>query len=203
MVEALNGIVGVGMRAALQGWEMATFAYNRTDVARNRMAHVLLESDCDALVMLDSDHIHDPRLPEYLAMAAVAHPDMPIIAGLNYRRTPPHEPMAYRRMDDGTMGAITHWGEGLVEVDAISTAALLVRREVFEAIAPPWFQYGYAYYDNGNSTSEDIGFCHRIKTETDFPIYVHTQLTSPHITTRTITDADFRAQLAQRDGEQL
>jgi len=191
LVEAVNGIVSNAITAAAHGWELLAFQYGRTDVARNRMAHKLLKGDCDALVMLDSDHVHKPLLVEYLAMAAAAHPEIGVIAGLNYRRLPPHEPMAYKADAEGRYGCIAEWGNGMVEVDACSTAAMLIRREVFAALEPPWFAYTYAAYEDGVSTSEDIAFCKRVKRETSFPIYVHTQLTSPHITTRTITGADW------------
>jgi GT2 family glycosyltransferase len=191
LVEAVNGIVANAISTAAHGWEMMGFGYDRTDVARNRAAHALLASDCDALVMLDSDHVHKPRLVEYLAMAAAAHPEVGVIAGLNFRRMPPHEPMAYKADADGRYGTLCDWPEGLVEVDACSTASMLIRREVFAALEPPWFAYTYETYDNGIATSEDIAFCRRVTRETGYPIYVHTQLTSPHITTRTITAADF------------
>ncbi len=191
LVEAVNGIALNVICAAEHGWEWCGFGYDRTDVARNRMAHKLLDGDCEALVMLDSDHIHPPKLVEYLAMAAAAHPEIGVIAGLNYRRMPPHEPMAYKADAEGRYGCIDGWGNGLVEVDACSTASILIRRQVFEALEPPWFRYEYDHYDRGVATSEDIAFCKRVKRETDFPIYVHTQLTSPHLTTRAITGADF------------
>ena len=197
LVEAVNGIMHNVIRAVEHGWEWYGFGYDRTDVARNRMAHKLLEGDCEALVMLDSDHKHHPRLVEYLAMAAAAHPEMGVIAGLNYRRTPPHEPMAYRTDASGKYGCILPEVKGLVEVDACSTASMLVRREVFEALEPPWFRYEYDHYDHGVSTSEDVAFCRRVLRETDWRIYVHTQLTSPHLAVREITGADWERWMAE------
>lgn len=199
LVEAVNGIVANAITAAAHRWELMAFQYDRTDVARNRAGHRLLASDCDALVMLDSDHIHPPRLVEYLAMAAAAHPEVGVIAGLNYRRLPPHEPMAYRTDAEGRYGCIAEWGEGLVAVEACSTASMLIRRAVFEALEPPWFAYSYEAYEDGISTSEDVAFCRRVERETSFPVYVHTQLTSPHLTTRAITKVDWDAWVAAQE----
>ena len=51
----------------LEGWRTRD-GYN--------MAHKLLDGDCEALVMLDSDHIHPPKLVEHLATVAAANPDV-------------------------------------------------------------------------------------------------------------------------------
>ena len=191
LVEAVNGIMANVICAAEHGWEWCGFGYDRTDVARNRMAHKLLDGDCEALVMLDSDHIHPPKLVELLATVAAANPDAGVIAGLNYRRMPPHEPMAYRRQPGGGYAALYDCPPGLLAVDACSTASILIRRAVFEALEPPWFRYEYDTYERGVATSEDIAFCRRVKRETAYGVYVHTQLTSPHLTTRAITGKDF------------
>jgi len=195
LTEAMDGIIGVAMRCPIHGWALSSFGYQRTDVARNKFVHQLLESDYEYLAMLDSDHKHDPCVVEKLALAAAIHPECKIISGLNFRRGEPYEPMAYRfegGKADGALMALDTWESGLVEVDAVSTAALLVHREVFEAMDPPWFRYDYYKYSKGVSPSEDIVFFRRLRRETDYRVWVHTQITSPHITSRTIDERDYR-----------
>ncbi len=197
MVEAMDGIAAIAMNAGRHGWDMFNFAYRRTDVARNMMAEHLLAGPYDWLVMLDSDHRHAPETVEQLAAVMMVHPEIRILAGLNFRRGAPFEPMAYRLAEDGkSLTPLALWQAGLVEVDAVGTPILAVHREVFAAMPAPWFQYTYTAYRAGVSGSEDIAFCRRVKAETDYKIYVHTQITSPHLITSQVDEADYRAWIA-------
>ncbi len=191
MVEAMDGIVGVAMHAALHGWGLVSFAYRRCDLARNIAAHHLLESPAEYLCMLDSDHKHPPDVVDKLVSCVMAHPDLDIVAGLNYRRSVPHEPMAYMFSSDHGMSIINNYDQpGLVTVDAVATPSILIHRRVFEALEPPWFYYDYANYNHGNSASEDIVFFRRLKREApQFKIAVHTQITSPHLFMEGVGDA--------------
>lgn len=192
-IDAMDGLVGTCMRAAMLGMGVANFAYRRTDTARNMMVHQLLESQYDWLLMLDSDHQHNPVNLDALCYAVGVHPDIRILAGLTFRRGEPYEPMAYLFADeDGRLVPLNSWGSGLTEVDAVSTAILMVHREVFESMAPPWFYYTYDKYNHGTSASEDIVFCRRVRTETPYKIWVHTQIQAPHITSHYIGESDFR-----------
>jgi len=184
MVEAMDGIVGVVMRAALHGWGVLSFGYKRTDVARNTAAHHLLESPATYLAMLDSDHRHPADVVERLVACAVRYPDLDVISGLNYRRAAPFEPMAYRfTSEEHGMTVVDNYTEpGLLEVDAVATCALLIHRRVFERLEPPWFTYPYDVYRRGATGSEDIAFFRRLKREGPFRVAAHTQITSPHIT---------------------
>lgn len=190
MVEAMDGIVGVAMRAALHGWAVLQFSYRRTDLARNIAAHHLLDSPATYLAMLDSDHRHEPEVVEKLVSCAIRFPELDIVAGLNYRRALPHEPMAYKWAEGGGMSVITNYREpGLIMVDAVATPAIVIHRRVFERLEPPWFTYGYEMYRKGQSGSEDIAFCRRLQREGPFKIAVHTQITSPHIVYGEVADA--------------
>lgn len=194
MVEAMNGIVGLAMRAGRYGWPIVDFQYMRTDSNRDRMVHWLLESDCEWLLMLDSDHRHNPMIAEQFAYIVTEDPEIRVLSGLNFRRGEPHEPMAYllRDRDDPSskLAAVlpSQIKPGIMEVDAVSTAALMVHREVYEAMQPPWFVYDYSKYKRGVSASEDIVWCRRLRRETPYKIYVQTQITSPHLYVDEIAD---------------
>jgi hypothetical protein len=213
MVEAMNGIVGLAMRAGRYGWPIVDFQYMRADSNRDRMVWWLLESKQDWLLMLDSDHKHDPTIAERFAWVVSQEPDIRILSGLNYRRGTMFEPMAYLLTDpDDITSPLTAISpeyiskEGLLRVDAVSTAALMVHREVFEAMEPPWFVYDYSKYRRGVSASEDIVWCRRVMRETTYKIYVQTQITSPHLYVDTIADGSrFEQWLAaqkERDGSE-
>uniref|UniRef100_A0A6M3L582 Putative glycosyltransferase n=1 Tax=viral metagenome TaxID=1070528 RepID=A0A6M3L582_9ZZZZ len=57
----------------------------------------------------------------------------------------------------------TIWPEGLIEVDAIGTGCLLIKREVLEKIEPPWFEYRVSGHPDQHMTTEDIVFCEKAK----------------------------------------
>jgi len=195
LVEAMDGLIRIATRVAQYKWDWFDFAYRRTDVARNMMAHCLLESEADYLCMLDSDHMHHEAVVERLVSCAMADPRIKIVGGMNYRRGPGYEPMAYKSVGKHQWSPIDPPEEpSLLRVDAISTASLLIHREVFEALEPPWFRYTYDYYERGDSSSEDMTFCQRIKTETNYDIWVHTGIVSPHLRMATVGDGSTRTQ---------
>ena len=184
MVEALDGIVGIAGRMAKYGWTWFHFGYQRTEIARNRMAHCLLEqTDVEYLCMLDSDHQHPPDIVERLLACCLADPEnIKIVGGMNYRRGQSHEPMAYLFAGEALLRPIVPPDEPkLMEVDAISTSAIMIHRSVFETMTPPWFQYRYDHYSKGFNSSEDIIFCRRVRAETTFKVWVHTGIISPHL----------------------
>lgn len=201
MTEAMDGLAGVIMSVALHGWGLMNFVYTRTDTARNRAVHRLLGSDYEYLVMLDSDHVHDPQVVEKLAMSVMYNPEIKVLGGLTFRRGQPYEPMAYHFGDTPhTLIPLRDWGPGITPVDALSTAILMVHREVFESMDPPWFTYEYYTYADGASPSEDIVFFRRLRRELpQYQPYVHTQIRAPHISVRHIDEPDFRRWLAEHD----
>jgi hypothetical protein len=211
MVEAMTGIVGLAQRAGVYGWPIVDFQYMRTDSNRDRMVWWLLESDCEWLLMLDSDHRHEPTIAEQFAYVVTQDPEIRILSGLNYRRGGSFEPMAYMLTDPDDITSplasvpIDQIKPGLMRVDAVTTAALMVHREVFEAMEPPWFVYDYSKYRRGVSASEDIVWCRRLMRETEYKIYVQTQITSPHLYVDEIADASrfkaWKAAQKENDGE--
>lgn len=202
MVEAIDGLVQIATRVAQYNWSWFNFGYRRTDVARNMMVHALLDkSEADYLCMLDSDHRHHEAVVERLVSCALADPRIKIVGGMNYRRGPGYEPMAYMFAGENQLSPIVEPTQPtLMRVDAISTASLLIHREVFEALKPPWFQYVYENYDKGECSSEDIQFCRRIRAETQYDIWVHTGIVSPHLRVTAVSDGSVRARyLAEQE----
>lgn len=202
MVDAMDGIAGVIYRAAMHGWDIHNFAYRQVDVARNEMAKQLLKSKHDWLCMLDSDHRHSPDVVEALVWCAEQYPDkVDVMSGFNYRRGHPCEPMAYRFDDDQVLHPLVKWGDGMIEVDAVATCAVLIHRRVFEALSFPWFWFSYR--EDGRWVGEDINFFRRLKRETPFRVWVHPQIVSPHFILDEIgDDRRYREALAEKDKEQ-
>lgn len=181
-VKALNGIVSVAMNAAVKNWEFMDFAYGRSDNQRNNMVEHFLDSPrFDYLAMLDSDHRHPALTVEWFARIVMKKPEIKFISGLNFRRSEPWEPVAYRQWPGGKYAPLAQWGKGIVEADAVGGAAFMVAREIYEAVEPPWFFRTYTLEEGKIIyTSEDINFCKKVK-EKGYKIYLHTGITAPHL----------------------
>lgn len=187
------------LEIAAQGPALLKQDYTRTDLARNRFAMKLLESNYTHLLMLDVDHVHPADIVQSLARWPLMNPEIKIVGGLNFRRSEPYEPCAF--IDDpetGSVNALASWSPGLAEVDYLGTGSILIAREVFEAIEPPWFYNIYNIPANWADEwpGEDIGFAEKAR-KAGFKMYVDTTTTSPHVSDRLIGEKTFRAYLQQ------
>lgn len=179
------------MMIAATGVALVRVNYGRTDVVRNRMAMGLLESNYTHLLMLDADHEHPVDIVQRLARWVMMDSKVQVVGGLNFKRSSPYEPCAFLYGEDGSIYQPAEWEKGLIEVDALGTGSIMIAREVFEEIQPPWF---YNLYDEvwmDSWPGEDIGFSKKCR-EAGIKMWVDTTTTSPHITTRRIGEGEFR-----------
>lgn len=184
---------------AMQGAQPLFINYSRTDLARNKIAEQLLGSDFTHVIMLDIDHAHPVDVIQKLARWFLVDKFAPenekkniqVVGGLNFRRSYPYDPCCHLIGKDGSVYAPAEWDLGLIEVDDIGTGSIMIAREVFETMQPPWFfnQYDQAWRDVW--PGEDIGFSHKCR-EYGIKMYVDTTLTSPHIGTMTIGEEQFK-----------
>jgi len=183
------------MEIASQGVPFVKQDYTRTDLARNRLAMELLKGNYTHLLMLDSDHIHPVDIVQRLARWVLLDPDKLVVGGLNFRRSVPHEPCAFFYEPDGTLSAPATWTPGLMRVDVLGTGSMMIAREVFETLEPPWFWH--IYDENIMSDvwpGEDIGFCKKCNAA-GIDLWMDTTTSSPHLTDGVVTEASFREYL--------
>lgn len=167
------------LRIGVQG---ASIVHNRNEVVRQFLA-----SDASRLLFVDSDMTFDHTLIDRLA----AH-KKPIVSALCLGQDDPFDPSktftTIRVVVDGTLRKVPQEDlpmSGLIACDAVGAAALLVEREVFEALASrhpepfPFFQE--TALDTG-MVSEDIVFCMRAQAA-GYDIYVDTLTKVGHIKT--------------------
>ena len=172
--------------------------YTRTDLARNKAGAELLKTNYTHLIMLDIDHRHPVDIVQKLCFWLLwdkftkAGKNIQVLGGINFRRSAPHDPCAHLFGSDGAIYAPAEWDKGLMEVDAIGTGSILIAREVFETIPPPWFWNPYDNVWNDVWPGEDMGFSRKCR-EFGIKMYVDTQLTSPHIVEAEIGEREFRA----------
>lgn len=127
------------------------------------------------------DHVFSPDL-----LMRLLDREEDIVAPVCYTRVPPFTPVIYR--DEGTkvvagreypayerVGLHELPQSGLVEVDAVGSAGLLVRKHVLDTIGDPWFAYS-----EGAIVNEDLEFCRRAR-EHGYRVHVDTGLRLGHI----------------------
>lgn len=147
--------------------------------ARNRLVETTLEEGYDWLWFMDDDHAFPPTILQML----LRH-DLPLVVPVCLKRFPPFTPVTYVEKVEGQDARYLPLylpdmpDHGLVELVAGGSAGMLIKREVFEAIEPPWFEL--------TPLSEDLVFCEKAK-EAGFSIHCDLSARIGHITTATIT----------------
>lgn len=144
------------------------------DEKRNRCVEKFLETDCTHLLFWDSDTIGVPGAVKKLLDA-----DKPIIGATIYKKGGDHAPCFGFWVPERQIyrTPVPFLYNQLIPVDMVGTGFMLIKREVFEKIPPPWFQC----YEKGNA-QEDVYFCLKAK-KYGFQVYVDTGLSLGHIAT--------------------
>ena len=146
-----------------------------------------IQQNCNTLVdgitgewlwIMGDDHRFKPDV----LMNLLAH-KVDMVAPMVCKRGPTFKPVCYRIADVGNPHNELHTWEtlqkdfpqgGLAQVDAVGSAGLLVKRQVFAATPKPWFEFTrYA--------SEDINFCLSAR-KSGFKVHIDLDQTMTHIT---------------------
>ena len=202
MQEAFFGFA----RIFQQGYAMARLPYTRNDIAREKFAQFLVNERMPDgvtpkythLLMLDSDHAHPEDIVQRLARWVFLYPNtVQVVGGLNFRRGEPYDPCAFIDPGDGQFHRIAHWGKGLLSVEALGTGSMLIAREVFERIPPPWFNYSYPGGDMTPGT--DMTFSAKCR-EAGITLWVDGTTTSPHLGINEIGPDQYREYVTKAQG---
>lgn len=150
--------------------------------ARNKVVReFLVKSEADWLFMTDTDMVFaDDAVFRLIAR------DRAVISGCC--RTGDGGPSLYRTVNllgrDRLVAAWPDSGGGLMGVDAVGAACLLVHRGVYRAVlarkfsvAAPWFE---EVNDGESLVGEDITFCRRV-TECGYQIFADTSVHAGHV----------------------
>jgi hypothetical protein len=188
---------------ARQGYPLIPRAYCRCDIHRNEMARVLLHSPFTHLVMMDLDHIHPANTVQNLIARVEEDPQRLVVANLCFRRSAPFDPCAYWwDAEKKAYFTRTDWPAELQKVDILGHGAVIIAREVFERIAPPWWAYTYdaeSYTDVHGAwsfTSDDIYFCNKCQAA-GIDLWVDPTHTSPHLYQATVTKDTYLSHLKE------
>lgn len=138
------------------------------DSARCGIVEEFLDTDCDILWMIDSDIVPAKHVLDLVTM----HGDKWQVAGAPYPifMAQPGESQrmvvitAYKEMDptpDGKrrIAPCAVPDEGAEFVAGLATGCLMIKREVFEKLERPYFEFKYDPITRQPIEGEDIGFC--------------------------------------------
>lgn len=135
------------------------------DAARNACVEEFLKSDADIHFFLDSDvtpgdDLFDLVLEhEKWKVAGAAYPIFMTPGGMD---RPQLMFTVYKGTAKGGLGAANMPSEGTEYVDGLATGCLFVKREVYEAMERPFFEFKYDPDTRVMTEGEDLGFCKKV-----------------------------------------
>lgn len=139
------------------------------DFARNEMVDEFLSSDCDVLWFLDSDVCP----PKFIFDLLINNYDTWQVAGAPYPLWMPapgtSEPSILFTSYNGVVTNADGKTQGIMMtevpqtgqkfVDAIATGCMFIKREVFDKIERPYFEFKFDHKTRRVLEGEDLGFC--------------------------------------------
>jgi len=154
------------------------------DTARNDLVKMFLvqHPDSSHLLFWDSDTIPPPD-----GLKKLWRWNKPIVSGLYFRKVPPFYPvMSIWNVSMGGLSPVIAWEDNkLIPVDGVGMGFCLIRRDIFQALKPPWFSFNNKY-----GVSEDFYFCLRVKEELGEKIWVDTSCVCKHAS-NVLIDKDY------------
>lgn len=154
------------------------------DFARNANVEQFLKSGCDLMWFLDGDVIP----PDDVLDLITKHYDKWQLAGAVYPvwMTPPGYSnkqvvfTVYRDYkQDGKLAAATVIPTMSTDfVEGVATGCIFIKREVFDKLSRPWFEFKFDPITRDIAIGEDIDFCHKtnklgLKFFVDFSLVCH------------------------------
>jgi len=137
------------------------------DVARNKLAEVAITHGYDYLFYIDDDMLFEQTglLMKFISVLG-EHEDIDVISPIAYMRGAPYYPCVFRKAVEPPYYNLVHERQkGLLDVDATTCAATLVRVDAFRRMEHKlghrrffdWIRVG------NDRIGEDISFCYRVK----------------------------------------
>lgn len=183
------------LEIARQGYAFAAGSYKRCDQARQDAAQKAIEWHYHLLMMLDSDHLHPPDVVTRLMARMGGGKDRLVVAGLNYRRSPPWDSLAgWWCKDKPGWDTPYTWPNQLTEVEIMGSGSMLINTEAFKKLPTPWFGYSYDPKTPSQFPGVDIWFC-RLCQAAGIKLWLDPTMTSPHLTDAQVDRAIFHTYL--------
>ena len=149
-------------------------------VAKNRNEVIRL-SKTPWYWLIDDDHDFDSHI-----VAQLATHNVPVVAALTVLKQPPFYPTIFSGQQTHPDGTPVYeqvtWKDlqgkaGLYQAHACNVSGMLIKREVFETLTPPWFRLGQ---ENPEIAHEDVYFCKMLR-EAGIPVLVDLDTPMSHV----------------------
>jgi hypothetical protein len=116
-----------------------------------------MQEGCTHILFIDSDM----RFPQDMIGRLIKH-DLDIVATNCARRRMPTGPTAQLYKENGERELVWTMPEstGLQEVGSVGMGVMLIKANVFEALAEPWFETPWRH-DKRGYIGEDVYFCQK------------------------------------------
>lgn len=153
------------------------------DVARNEFAQLAIEKDAKYLFMLGDDVVIPNHTLRQLIYRLEQDNSIGVVGGIYCAKNLPAEPLVYR---GNGKGCYWDWKIGeFFEITGIGMDCTLIRTDLLRKLGKDWFSTICKddYLDAVNNTenwTEDLAFCHRVCTETDYKIYADSMILCEH-----------------------
>jgi hypothetical protein len=144
------------------------------DVARNEMAALAIEKDAKYLFFVGDDVVIPNHTLKQFIYRMEQDSTIGVIGGVYCTKAIPSEPLVYR---GNGKGCYWDWKVGeFFECTGLGMDCTIIRTELLRKLESNWFKTVEEdkYQDAENaaeSWTEDLFFCHRVLTETDYKIY--------------------------------
>src|SRR3990167_10580536 len=163
---------------------------------RNTIVQKFLASECDYLMMIDSDIIPPPNILN------LADFNVDIITPLMFvKQKGVLIPLFLKRNKDGMYDAADYLGRtGLQEVDATGTGCIIIKREVLEKVKHP---FENVYDEDGIKTlGNDFYFCQKAR-KLGYKVWVHLDYVASHHTVQDLKDQFYEQLQAYKSDKEL
>lgn len=131
------------------------------DFARNNIVDEFLDTDCDLLWFLDSDVV-----PKYdILDIVVDHYDKWMVAGAPYPVWMKNKVVFVTYQYDGekfVVHDVPRNGQDYGWTDGIATGCIFIKRQIFDLLEKPYFEFKYRNEDRFITEGEDIGFIKKV-----------------------------------------
>lgn len=159
--------------------------------AREAIAEAAVAAKCKYLFFNDTD----VTIPSYAIRQLIWHlehyPKYAVAGGIYCHKSPPQMPMVFR---GNGIGPYMDWKVGEVfDISGIGMGCTLIRVDVFNKLSKPWFKTVDSvddFLDGVNKMSmwtEDLWFCHKVTTETDYKLMADGGILCAHWDTQSNT----------------
>jgi hypothetical protein len=160
--------------------------------AREKIVEFAKNNDCKYILYLDSDMV-PPNDMLFKMLEHLKNPDIDIISGMAFKRTPPFQPCFYTKLQYDSKkfepyleSPVEFPDVGLLPIQGAGMACCMIKTELFNKIKKPYF---FPLPNLG----EDLTFCYKARIEANAKMFCDLSIDTGHIAQMPISKDHFKA----------